>query len=371
MVFRELGCDLTEYCHSVSWYLNRKATYAGVVFETGKSLVVTVLKARRGTYQKPFLHAGMVIITATAVISAPLIVNEYPTAAAGRVLSAATSPSAVLNTAADITNVDTVTQESEKPRRDVVEYTVQSGDTLSTVAKKFSNDKLGITVDVASILTLNNMMESKVLKPGDVIKIPPVSGVIVTVKKGDTIQSLAKKYGLPSPQPIVDWPYNSFANDETFALTAGQTLVIPGGVAPEVAAPVAPRIINAPSLFSGGTGQFVWPTNGIITQYFSWYHPADDIANNIGTPILAADSGRVVTVLYQNHDYGFHVIIDHGNGYRTLYGHMSRIDVTVGQNVSRGQQIGLMGSTGRSTGPHLHFEIYQGGTRVNPLGLLK
>lgn len=359
----DIGCDVLEYSRTVRWYLGRKALYAGFFLETGKSMVVTVLKMRRGTYQKPFLHAGMVILTASAVLSAPLIVNEYPTAAAGRVLSAATSPSAVLNTATDITNVDTVTKESEKPRRDVIDYTVVSGDTLSTIAKNFG-------VDTDSIAYLNDISVGKLLKPGEVIKIPPVSGIIVKVKSGDTIASLAKKYGLPSAQPIVDWPYNSFANDETFALTAGQTLVLPGGVPPAVI-PVVPRIINAPGLFAGGTGQFMWPAGGIITQYFSWYHGGDDIAASSGTPIVAADSGRVTSVQYLNYGYGYYATIDHGNGYRTLYAHMSRIDVSEGQNVGRGERIGLMGSTGRSTGPHLHFEIYNGGNRVNPLGLLK
>lgn len=369
MTFKQVPLEFLEFGKSVGWYLGRKTNIFGTYFETGKSLVVTVLKARRGTYQKPFLHAGMVAVTVVAVMSTPIIVNEYPTAAAGLAIASAQSPSAVLNTAVDITNVDTVTQESEKPRRDVVEYTVALGDTLSSIATKFSgtNNK----IDVKSIAHLNDFSENKILKPGNVIKIPPVAGVIVKVKSGDTITSLAKKYGLPSSQPLVDWPYNSFANDETFALAAGQTIVIPGGKPPEEIIPVAPRSVSMPTLFAGGTGKFVWPTNGVLTQYFSWYHPADDIAAPVGTPIYAADAGRVVTVLYQNHDYGFHVIIDHGNGYRTLYGHMSRIDVSEGQNVSRGEKIGLMGSTGRSTGSHLHFEIYQGGARVNPLGLLK
>ena len=190
------------------------------------------------------------------------------------------------------------------------------------------------------------------------------------IKKGDSVASLAKKYGLPSAQPIVDWPYNSFINDETFSLAIGQTLVIPGGKPPSEA-PVILRSVSSPTLFAGGTGQFIWPTNGIITQYFSWYHQGDDIANNTGTTVVAADAGRVVTVFYDNHGYGYHMIIDHGNGYKTLYAHMSRIDVSEGQSVGRGERIGLMGSTGRSTGTHLHFEILRNGVRVNPLSLLK
>jgi murein DD-endopeptidase MepM/ murein hydrolase activator NlpD len=359
----ELVNNFSEYGKFLGWYAHKKSLGFGGYFETGKSVVVTILKARRGTYQKPFLHVGMVIIVIIAVLSTPVIVNEYPTAAAGLAL-ANSNPSAALNTATDITNLDTVTLESEKPRRDVVVHEIVIGDTLSSIAKQYG-------VDSESIAYLNDFSVNKLLRPGDTIKIPPVSGVVITVKSGDTISSLAKKHGLPSAQPIVDWPYNTFANDETFALTIGQSLVIPGGKPPQVVAPVAPRTILGPQLFAGGTGQFIWPTGGVITQYYSWYHSGDDIANSVGTPIVAADAGRVTTVEYLNYGYGYHIIVDHGNGYQTLYGHLSRIDVGVGQNVSRGERVGFMGSTGRSTGSHLHFEVMKNGARVNPLGFLK
>lgn len=355
--------DFLEFGKTLSWYGQKKLSAMGSWFEVGKSLVVMVLKARRGTYQKPFLHVGMVFLGVVAVVSTPIILNQYPTSANASAVLGATSPSAVLNQATDISAIQTETVESEKPRRDVIEYEVKAGDTLSAIAKNYG-------VDADSISYLNDFSKYRVLKPGEKIKIPPVSGVIVTVKSGDTIYSLAKKYGLPTAQSIVDWPYNIFANDETFALSVGQTLVIPGGKPPEEK-PVPARVIFKTTPVAGGTGQFLWPTTGIITQYFSWYHPGDDIANSTGTPVAAADSGRVVTVTRDNRDYGWHVIINHGNGYSTLYGHLSRIDVSEGQNVSRGQQVGLMGSTGRSTGPHLHFEIRTSGGRINPLSVLR
>lgn len=362
--------DFVEFARTLSWYAGRKATLAGLVFETGKGVIVEILKARRGTYQKPFLHVGMVFLVIAAALSAPVIANQYPTSAFSESVNLATPPSAVLNAATDISNVDTVTLESEKPRRDVIDYTVQGGDTLSSIAAKFSssNNK----VDSASIAYLNKIAENKLLQPGQVIKIPPVSGIIVTVKSGDTIQSLAKKYGLASAQPIVDWPYNSFANDETFALSIGQTLVIPNGRPPEEV-PVAPVIIRQLPLFAPptGGGQFAWPTGGTITQNMSWYHHGIDIANSFGTPIAAADSGRVVSVQYLNWGYGYYVTLDHGNGFRTLYAHLSKILVAEGDNVSRTQVIALMGSTGRSTGSHLHFEIHENGNPLNPLSFLQ
>lgn len=351
--------DLVEFFKALGWYFQRKSQIVGGYFEVGKSLVVEILKARRGTYQKPFLHVGMVFLATVAVVSAPIIINQYPTSAS----TSAVSPSAVLNASTDISQVEIETVESVKPRRDVVEYEVKGGDTLSSIGKSFA-------VDVPSIAILNNFSKDKILKPGETIKIPPVTGVIVKVQSGDTIYSLAKKHGLAAAQPIVDWPYNTFSNDETFALAAGQTLVIPGGK-PPAELPPAPRVILNTPLFAGGTGQFIWPTTGIITQYFAWYHPADDIANAVGTPILAADFGRVQSVLREVYGYGWHIIINHGNGFSTLYGHLSRIDVTEGQNVSRGQVIAAMGNTGRSTGSHLHFEVHQGGSRINPLSVLK
>ncbi len=373
MRLKDLLSDIGEYGQTLSWYAGRKTRFLAGHFEGAKGLVVDVLKARRGTYQKPFLHFGMFLLTILAVFSAQFLLETYPSSMSVQAVSASDSPSAVLNDQADITNIDTVTTESEKARRDVVSYTVQGGDTLSSIAQKFSDEKLGVIVDADSIAYLNDFNSEQVLRPGDVIKIPPVAGVIVTVKSGDTIESLAKKYGLLSSQAVVDWPYNSFANDEKFTLAAGQTLVIPGGRAPEVVAVAPTQAYHTPSStpFSAGSGQFAWPVQGIITQYFSYYHPAIDIAGSTGDPVGAADSGRVVTAGWNAGGYGNYVIIDHGNGFRTLYGHLSKIYVSEGDNVGRGQTIGLRGSTGRSTGPHTHFEIYRNGERVNPLGYLK
>ncbi len=356
-----VNMEIAECLRFIGWYATKKGRILGSLFDAGKGRLVAKLIVRRGAYQRPFLHLGMVSLLVLAMVLAPILYNRYPTKATGG--SETASPSEVLNTVTAAT-ISTTTIESEKPRRDVEEYEVRGGDTLSAIAKKFG-------VDVDSIKYLNSDISINNLHPGDKIKIPPVSGVILKVKSGDTIYSLAKKYGLPSSQPIIDWPYNNFVDDEKFTLAAGQDLVIPGGVPPEVAAPPPVRSTPSVGLFAHGSGTLVWPTNGIITQYFSWYHNGTDIANGIGTPVRAADAGRVVTVLYDNHDYGYHVIIDHGNGLRTLYGHLSQIFVNIGDNLGRGEILGKMGSTGRSTGPHLHFTVYSGGSAVNPLLFLK
>ena len=114
--------------------------------------------------------------------------------------------------------------------------------------------------------------------------------------------------------------------------------------------------------------RFVWPTSGIITQTFYEYHPGIDIANDVGTPEVVAGAGQVVFAGWGS--YGIYVEIDHGNGFHTIYGHMSAVLVKTGQVVTRGQEIGLMGATGRASGPHLHFEIRFQGAPQNPIDLL-
>jgi len=116
-----------------------------------------------------------------------------------------------------------------------------------------------------------------------------------------------------------------------------------------------------------GTGEFMWPTKGHITQR-SWHcHRAVDVASAEGTPIYASDSGSVVVAGMQTGGYGKVVIVNHGNGFQTLYAHLSVISVSVGQSVAKGQRVGLMGNTGFSTGPHLHFEIREGSQLRDPL----
>jgi len=151
-------------------------------------------------------------------------------------------------------------------------------------------------------------------------------------------------------------------------------VVVPEGVMPEEQA--APEYLaQKKQTISAGnvsaTGSFVWPATGYISQYSTWYHTAIDIANPGAPDILAADSGTVTTVLRQRYAYGYHVMIDHGNGFVTLYAHMSEIYVTPGQPIAKGQAIGRMGCTGRCTGTHLHFEVRKNGVLQNPLGYLQ
>jgi murein DD-endopeptidase MepM/ murein hydrolase activator NlpD len=236
---------------------------------------------------------------------------------------------------------------------------VVGGDTLVKIAEKFS-------VSVDTIKWANNLNRDA-LSIGQELKIPPVTGVVHRVKEGESVYSVAKKYKTEA-QKIVNFPFNDFTDLDTFALNVGQTLIVPDGVPPQAPAIAAPA---APPVFAGGTGQFQWPVGGSISQYPVWYHMALDVANPSAPGIAAADAGVVTNVQYLRYGYGHHLTLDHGDGLSTLYAHMSDIYVQPGDRVARGQIIGRMGLTGRTSGMHLHFEVRRNGTPVNPLPFLK
>ncbi len=320
----------------------------------------------RGKYVRPFVHSGVIGLVFLGITLGPRIIQE----AGSRNQESGDergSGGSVLGVAAyNQDAVSAFTQVSDKPPAEVREYTISAGDTVSLIASKF-----GVSED--TIYWENDITPKTLLKPGNKLRILPVTGVKHTVSRGETVQSIAKKYD-SSSQAIVDWPYNTFVNDEVFELAVGQTLVIPDGVKPdEVQVNPRPSIARlTPDAGSiTASGNWVWPTAGRITQGFAWYHKGLDIANHDGPPVVAADSGRVIAVLSTKYGYGNHIIIDHGNGFQTLYAHLSSFRVEVGQNVAKGSIIGIMGSTGRSTGTHLHFEIRQNGAALPPLSFLK
>jgi murein DD-endopeptidase MepM/ murein hydrolase activator NlpD len=249
---------------------------------------------------------------------------------------------------------------------------VRDGDTLGSIAEKF-------VLSLETVLWANDLEETSKIKPGDVVKVPPIDGIVHTVRKGDTIYSISKKYGLgddaASAQGILNYPFNTFADDETFGLAIGQLVMVPDGVMPEEVAASPERYARRLTPDAGtvsAVGSFIWPASGGISQGYRSYHAAIDISSRGGGAILAADSGTVVVAGWpDNYGYGNRVIIDHGNGFVTLYGHMSSVSVVAGQTVTRGSTIGMMGCTGRCSGTHLHFEIRSGGVLQNPLNYLQ
>lgn len=355
--FAELG----EFI--VGWweYLAHPTKNAFFHFESAKGRLTEILYRQRGRFVRPFVHSGMVGIAAMGVMLAPVISETLP--GTNSVLQL-TAPSAVLSAATENTELTTLV--SDKVRDKVYEHQVREGETVSSIARTFQ-------ISEDTILWENNLTKKSVLKPNHKIKILPVTGVTHRVEKGETIYSIAKKHSA-EPQAIVDFPFNTFVNDETFALAVGQVLIIPDG-APVKEAPSSVYLARRQTPSAGSvsaTGVFVWPTAGVISQGYSWYHKGADVANKAAPDILAADAGTVIVAGWPDSGgYGMRVIVDHGNGFQTLYAHLSQVYVTSGQTVNRGNTIGKMGSTGRSTGTHLHFEIYLNGVKVNPLDHLR
>ena len=232
-------------------------------------------------------------------------------------------------------------------RNQVIEYTVQPGDTLSQVANDF-----GISVN--SLIWANNLKDSDYLSSSQELKIPPVSGVIHIVKSQDTVQSIAKKYSA-SEEKIIE--FNGLPRDGSLKLS--QEIIVPDGkiqiAGQYVAYSSNVRFARLPDL-----GSFFF----LPVQGYNWgrIHGRNgiDVANLCGTPIYAAADGSAIGVFESgwNGGAGKYIKISHGNEIYTLYAHLSRLLIFGGQTVSKGQIIALMGSTGRSTGCHLHFEVH-------------
>lgn len=315
------------------------------------------------------------------------------------------------------------------PREQVFNYTSRNGDTLASVASKFD-------LQAQTLLWANPQVgDGSQLAPSTVLLIPAIDGIMHKVVAGDTISSVAGYYGI-SPDWLANYGPNHLdptaeLEPGTILMVPGANQPTPTPLATPTAAEVASSDVSSNEGGGGGgatepsatstaksrstaqpstrnerntdvstkkpgsdqpkkrpqpeptatpkptssgrtTGHFIWPADGVITQYYSWRHNGLDIAEPAGSSIVAADGGTVSYASWRSDGLGNCVIIDHDNGYHTIYGHMlRRPSVYVGQRVSRGQFIGYVGSTGHSTGPHVHFMIKIDGVTRNPLRYLR
>lgn len=251
----------------------------------------------------------------------------------------------------------------EKPNyKEITEpfaYVVKESDTYESIAREFD-------LDVETILSNNRVKNQNYPIKGEILKIPPVKGVIHTIKRGNTLNGIASYYGVDAEKIRRQ---NNLAIDDT--LVVGRELIIPGGTKPKSTQNyyAKQKSYQKPNSYSSTNDTMIKPTNGFYSQYYHRGHYAVDIASKDTPDIWAAKAGTVIEVRTSgwNYGYGKYVIVDHGNNERTLYAHMSNVAVQDGQKVGLGDKLGIMGSTGRSSGTHLHFEVIKNGYKKNPL----
>jgi len=260
------------------------------------------------------------------------------------------------------------TVEGDYPDWETRSYSVEAGDTLSGIAARYG-------LDMRTVLWANDTLvrSPDSLSIGQELVILPLDGAYHTVAAGDTMQSIADKYKV-EPSAILNYGGNDI--DDPEHLVVGARIIVPGAELPDLPAKVI-TLPNQERTYTAlvanpqaGSGSMIWPVGGYISQGVTSYHAAIDIAGDRGDSVVATDDGTVVLVSWMRTSYGYHVIVDHGNGLETLYAHLDGINVEVGQNVSKGDVLGVRGNTGRSTGPHLHFEVRSGGVRQNPFSYL-
>ena len=258
------------------------------------------------------------------------------------------------------------------------EHRVVEGETVSGIAAAY-----GVSTDSIVWNNIDILDDADMLAPGVVLQVPSVDGLIHSVRVDETVSGIAARYDV-EVAAIVGFAANGLAGDPD-NLREGSLILVPGArpipvaspppasapeQAPDSAAepPAATPVPAAPPQPAG----WLWPATGRITNTLGPRHPLGiDISMVVGTPIISAAGGQAVFVGGNPCcSYGSHVILDHGDGYETLYAHLSRFAVSNGEWVAPGQVIGWSGSTGRSTGPHLHFEIRRSGAHLDPLGYL-
>jgi len=275
-----------------------------------------------------------------------------------------------------------------RPRQDMTTYVVQDGDTVFGIAEKFGLEPQTILWGNYNVL----LDDPHSLKAGQELNILPVDGVYWQWLGGLPFESWAKFYGVTA-RDIIEFPGNhldpnSVGDYGNANIPNGTWLIIPHGAREFVSwsaplgvtreNPASARVLGpgACEPVSGGAvgyGAYVYPTNKHYLSGFDYSpqtnHFGIDLAGNLGEAVYAADAGVIVYAGWNDYGYGNMIMIDHGNGFQSLYAHLSALNVGCGQSVGQGEVIGAIGSTGHSSGPHLHFEL-MAGAKVNPWSYL-
>lgn len=271
-------------------------------------------------------------------------------------------------------------------RQAITEVRAKQGDSVDKLAERYG-------ISSATLRLANNLSPSvKALNPGATLLVPATNGAIHTIEQGETLSEVAERY-----QVSIAAIEKANPDLNPDRLQIGQKLLIPGAtrillkpkpkpVIEEAVSrgprgsyrarsmqPVASRSLSSFERREVASGRYLMPTRGILTSRYGWrwggFHSGIDVATSPGTPIVAAQGGTVISAGWEG-GYGMCINISHGNGITTRYAHCSRLYVSAGQQVGAGQLIGAVGSTGHSTGPHLHFEVRINGSAVNPASYL-
>lgn len=349
---------------------------------------------RVGTGVLSLMLVGVVIAAIRTSTSRAEAVEAAKTPVAVPTVSAAGGGSVVFQPAADVFDgVPRLAQERtiipSRPRQEIIKYTVLEGDTIFGIAEKFGLKPE--TVLWGNYYVLLDNPHS--LKPGQVLNILPLDGTYHEWQQGEGLNAVARYYGV-KPEDIINYPANhldaaSIGDFSNPNIPPGTWLIVPGGRRNFISwsaplgvtreNPALARVLGegACGPVSGGAvgyGSFIWPTNKHYLSGFDYSPSANhwgiDIAGNEGEAVYATDAGVVVYAGWNNYGYGNMIMVDHGSGFQSLYAHLSALNVICGQSVGQGDVIGAIGTTGRSSGPHLHFEIRASSSFVNPWDVL-
>ncbi|MGZ9163632.1 MAG: peptidoglycan DD-metalloendopeptidase family protein [Anaerolineales bacterium] len=276
-----------------------------------------------------------------------------------------------------------------RPRQEVVKYTVEEGDTIFGIAEKFGLQPETVLWGNYYVL----LDDPHALQPGQELNILPVNGTYHEWQQGEGLNGISSYYGV-QPEDIINYPANNldvasvgdFSNPN---IPPGRWLIVPSGRRefvswsaplgvtrenPAYARVLGPGACDAISGGAVGYGAFIWPSNKHYLSGFDYAPNANhwgiDLAGNEGEGVYATDAGVVVYAGWNNYGYGNMILVDHGGGFQSLYAHLSGLNVGCGQSVGQGDVIGAIGSTGRSSGSHLHFEIMTSSYKANPWDLL-